>query len=227
MNTFALSPSASPLSRRIVGVVVDAQTYRNIAYLLAGLPLGIAWLAVLVSGVAVGASLVVVALVGIPLLLAMWYMVRAAANAERAVADRLLGGRRPLAPWSPPYHGNPWVRLRAMSAEPDRWRELRFLLARFPVGVATFTVAVTALATSAAVAFSPIACRLDNDREFGSWKYSTTVERFADSAWSWLMLPLGLVMMLTALHGLNAIARACGRWTTRALTPVHGAPVNA
>ena len=206
----------SPL-RRCFGVVARPQSYRNIAYLLLGLALGTVWFTALVTGLAVGASLLVVALLGIPVLWGMWYVVRAFANVERRVAGVLLGGHIPSARLASGHRGNVWVRLRALTRERDRWRELGFLVARFPAGVATFVVAVVALAVPLTVAYVPFAARFVDD-SFGDWFWSAELHDFASrSPWSWLLVPLGLVMLVGSFHGLNALAAACGRWTTRSL----------
>ena len=63
--------------RRWFGVVTAARTYRNLAFLLLGLPLGTLWFTLVVTGVTVSASMIVVALIGIPMLLGMWYVTRA------------------------------------------------------------------------------------------------------------------------------------------------------
>jgi hypothetical protein len=202
-------------ARRYFGVVARAHSYRNIAYLLLGLPLGTLWFTFLVSGLSVGISMVVVALLGIPLLLGLWYVIRACANVERGAADRLLGGLHPLAPLVAPGHGGPWARLRSMSGERDRWREFGYLLLRFPVGVATFTIAVTALTTPLMVAYAPFEARYGGDHPFGDWAHSAAAEEIASSTpWSWLLVPLGLALLFGSFHLLNALADACGRWTT-------------
>ena len=77
--------------RRFFGVVIDPQSYRNIGYLLLGLLLGTVWFTVLVSGVATGISLLVVALLGIPILLGLWYVTRLFANVERSTANAAAG----------------------------------------------------------------------------------------------------------------------------------------
>ena len=90
--------------------------------------------------------MLVVALLGIPMLLGT--LVRRSArfaNVERGAANVLLGRHLARAPMASADRGNLWVRLRSMSSERDRWRELGYLMLRFPVGIATFTVAVTAL----------------------------------------------------------------------------------
>ena len=145
--------------RRFLGVVIDPQSYRNIGYLLLGLLLGTVWFTVLISGVAIGISMLVVALLGIPILVGLWYATRLFANVERTTANVLLGQHLAHHPVATNDRGNLWVRLRSMTGDRDRWRELTFLVLRFPVGIATFTVATTALAAPAMVAYAPIAAR--------------------------------------------------------------------
>jgi Putative sensor len=133
----------SPM-RRFFGVVGRAQSYRSIGYLLLGLVLATAWLTLLVTALSVSLSLVVVALLGIPLLLGTWYAVRAFANIERGLANVLLGQHLRPAPMASRHRGNVWVRLVAMSRDRSRWRELAYLVVRIPVGIATFVIATVA-----------------------------------------------------------------------------------
>ena len=205
---------------RFLQVVAEPQTYRNLAYLLLGLPLGTLWLSVLSTGLAVGASLLVVALTGIPFLLGVWYVSRAFANTERITANVLLGTDLGPAAFGPHGHGNPWRRLRALSADPQRIRELWYLLLRFPAGVATFTVAVTALTVPLSLAYAPLAARITGDEPFGDWSHSEQLERIFDSAWSWGAVPVAALVLLVSLHLTNAVARACARWAERSLRVV-------
>jgi hypothetical protein len=215
-SRFAAGPDAmrnASRLRRFFGVVARPRSYRNTAYLLIGLPLGTVWFTVLVTALAASVSLLVVALLGIPLLLATWYLVRACANVERRVTAALVDEDLPSARIASGFRGNLWLRLRSMSRERARWRELGYLLLRFPVGVATFAVAVTAVATPAIAAYTPIHARYVDD-SFGDWFWSTELEQFAArSPWSWLLVPLGLITLITAFHLLNALADSCRRWT--------------
>jgi hypothetical protein len=226
MNTI-VSPSAHPptispvhrtsVASRSLGVVARPQTYRNVAYLLLGLPLGTVWFSLLVTGVSVGTSLLTVALLGIPILLGVWYATRVFANVERVTANRLLDVRLAPAPIASGGHGNVWKRLRAMTTDRGRWRELGYLLARFPVGIATFTATAVALATPGLVAYAPFAARHEHE-PFGDWALSSTMEDVATTpVWSWLLVPLGAAMLVASLHLLNVLARACGRFATAAL----------
>ena len=204
---------ASP-ARRVLGVVTRPDSYRNILYLLLGLPLGTIWFSVLVSGVSVAAGVLVVALLGIPMLWGLWYVTRSFANVERRVANALLGADLSLAPMDAPDRGNVWVRLRSMSRDRDRWRELAFLLLRFPMGIATFTAAVTALATPALVAYAPIVARRE-EQPFGDWALSSTMEQVASgSPWSWGLVPFGALLLVASFHLINLMARVSARWAT-------------
>ncbi len=200
--------------RRIFGVVTHPQSYRNIGYLLVGLPLGTIWFAVLISGLSVATSMLVVALIGIPMLWGMWYVVRCFANVERSTANVLLGSHLALAPIATNDRGNLWVRLRSMSSDRDRWRELGYLMLRFPAGIVTFTAAVTALATPFVVAYAPFSARYGGNHPFGDWSQSSRMEDAASSSWAWFLVPFGFVLLIASFHLLNALARACGRWTT-------------
>jgi hypothetical protein len=227
MNTAIASPPATaphtsvtnrtaPI-RRFIGIVARTQSYRSIAYLLVGLPLSTVWFTAVVSGISIAGSMLAVALLGVPMLAGMWYVIRAFANVERATANALLDQDIPLASMRSSGRGNPWVRLRAMTRERDRWRELGYLLLRFPAAIATFTVAVTALTVPVVVAYAPIHVRYV-DGSLGDWFWSSQLEDFAsDSMWSWLLVPLGLTMLIVCFHLVAALATACGRWTAARL----------
>ena len=217
----APAPAPSPAQRPdrsarrrngVLGVVVRGQTYRSIGYVILGAALGTIWFSVLVTAVALGFSLLVVALLGIPVLLATWYVVRAFANVERVAADALLGRYIPLKPLAARIRGNPWIRLRTMSRDRARWRELGFLLMRFPVGLAALVGSATALAVPGLIAYAPFAARLDDDQPFGNWALSDELTDVASSTWAWLLVPAGVVLLVPALHLVNAIATASGRW---------------
>jgi hypothetical protein len=210
--------------RRFVDVVAQPESYRSIAFLLIGLPLGTIWFTVLVTGVSVALSMLVVALLGIPMLLGLWYVTRSFANVERRMANALLGQRLPRSSMNSLDRGNVWVRLRSMTRDRDRWRELVYLMLRFPIGVATFTLAVTAIVTPLLVAYAPIVVRYD-EQPFGDWALSSRMEDVASSSpWSWLLVPLGLVMLIASFHLMNAVARVCGRCITAWLAGANSRP---
>jgi hypothetical protein len=200
----------SPM-RRFFGVVGQAQSYRNIGYLMLGLVLATAWFTLLVTALSVSLSLVVVALLGIPLLLGTWYAVRAFANIERGLANVLLGTNLSPAPMASRQRGNVWERLVGMSRERSRWREFAYLFVRIPVGIATFVITIVALAVPHALMWAPIeAHRVD---DVGTWSGSAELHDAASSPWAWSLIPLGLGLLVVSIHLLNGLAGRCGRWT--------------
>jgi hypothetical protein len=220
-TTLTLTRQHSSAGRRFFGVVARPQTYRNIAYLLLGLPLGTAWFTLLVTGWSVGIGMMAAALLGIPILLGVWYVTRACANAERYTANALLDRHLPMAPMASHLEGGLWTRLRSTTGDRNRWREVGYLMARFPAGIATFTAATVALAMPVAVAAAPFTARWGGDQPFGTWRYGSQLEDIAGSPWAWLFVPLGLLLMVAAFHALNALAAACGRWTKASLGTVR------
>ena len=121
-----------------LGAYADRRTWRAVAYLLLGLPLGVLGFVVLVTGISLGLGLLVT-LLGIPVLVVTVLVARTLASFERRLAWSLLdapmpsGGRIP----DDPERGL-WRRLRAMLTGARTWWELGFLLLRFPLGLVDF-----------------------------------------------------------------------------------------
>ena len=212
--------------RQALRAPADPQTYRNFLYLVLGLPLGTIWFTLIVTVVAVGVGLTAVALIGIPVVLGWWYLIHALAAIERSTTKVLLG--HPMPSLAPIDHGdgNPWDRLRHVSTDAARWRELRYLLLRFPVGIATFAIAVSLPTIAVSIVWTPFHLRRD-DHDWGTWPFSTTLENLGTSdPWSWLFVPAGLLFALVSLHVMNRIAGICGRWTARAIGDLSGTPAS-
>src|SRR5918999_2683393 len=74
---------------RLASVAWDPQSYRNLLYLALALPLGVAYVTILAVGLSAGTGLAVI-LVGLALLLATLFAVRAMAALERMLARNLL-----------------------------------------------------------------------------------------------------------------------------------------
>ena len=210
-------PATHPsLLRRFFGVVARPQSYRNIAYLLLGLPLGTLWFSVLVTRRIRVGQLLVVALLGIPMLIGMWYAVRAFANVERAVASAFLDEHVDQAPMAAGVGGNSGCGFKAMSRDRARWRELGYLMLRFPAGIATFTLAVTALTVPVDrrlhADLRPFRRRVGRASATGSGAASCTTSP-QQSVVMGIDPRRARLLLFAAFHALNAVARGCGRWT--------------
>jgi DNA-binding transcriptional LysR family regulator len=188
------------------GVIAEPRSYANILYLLLGLPLGTLYFSVIVTGVSLAIGLTPLMLLGIPLTIAFWYVNRAFMHIERGLAAGLLRERiEPVRP-TPAWPGGLWRHFKAVIGERYGWRGMLYLLLRFPVGVFTFTLAITLVSTSLGLTFAPTWMWTSDDLTWGG----TTFDPFP---WSFALVPFGIVLTFVSLHLMNALARACGRWT--------------
>lgn len=189
-----------------LGVLVRTRSYLNALYLVLGLPLGTLYFTVLLTGFSLGIGLMVLALIGIPILIVLWYIAHAFMQLERALAVGMVGvDIAPIDPL-PTWPGGLWRHFKHFMGHPPTWKGIAYLLLRFPAGIATFTIAVTLVATSLAMTFAPTYTWASDDVTWGSW----TFDAFW---WSFLLVPVGIVLVFVSLHVMNALATACARWT--------------
>ncbi len=188
------------------GVIVRPRSHLNLLYLLLGLPLGTLYFTVLVTGFSLGIGLMVLALIGIPILIGLWYVVHVFMQLERAMAVGMVGVD--IAPIDPPpaWPGGLWRHFKRCMGHAPTWKGIAYLLLRFPVGIATFTTAVTFIATSLAMTFAPVYTWTADDQTWGSWT-------FDPFWWSFLAIPVGIVLVFVSLHLMNALATVCAKWT--------------
>jgi len=204
-TTFALGPNWRALLLR---PLITARGYGALTHHLLGLPLGIAYFVWLVTGLSVGLGLAIT-LVGIPILTLVLASVRPLLAAERAMANTLLAAEIPAAPLAP--HGEGWFgRLKAYWTDAPTWRGLAYLLARFPVGIFTFSVAVAVYSAALGLIAAPLLAPLAG-MEFGIWEPDTVLDGLA-------LVPLGLVLLVAAgwiSEGMAALSRELARWGAR------------
>lgn len=147
MATTTLSSSLLPRPRELATTAA-----RDAFYLLAGLPAGLVAFTVLVTGFSLAAGLAIT-LLGIPVLLATLYLARWMGDAERARAG--LAGA-PIARSARPWAGGPLARTKAAATDPGAWRDALWGLLLLPIGVATFTIAITAWSVALGLLTSPL-----------------------------------------------------------------------
>ena len=198
----------APFWRAVLRPLVTTRGYAALTHNLLGLPLGVAYFTWLVTGLALGLGLAIT-LVGIPVLTAVFATVRPLLAGERAMANALLGADIPASRLAPA--GDGWLaRLKAYWTDGATWRGIAYLLARFPIGTATFTVAVATYASAFFLIAGPIVAPLGMV-ELGSWGPDSVLDGLA-------LMPLGLVLLLAAgwiSEGMAAMSRALARWGAR------------
>jgi hypothetical protein len=185
--------------------LTQERSWRALTHHLLGLPLGTAYFTWLITGLSTGLGLAIT-LVGIPLLTLVLASVRPLMAAERALAGALLDVR--LAPVALAPQGDGLLRrLAAYWKDGPTWRGVAYLLARFPVGLFTFTVAVTVYATALYLIAAPVVAPLA-PMDLGIWNVNTVLEGLA-------LVPLGLLALIAAgwiNEGMAVMSRGLVRW---------------
>jgi signal transduction histidine kinase len=175
---------------------------RRLGFLLLTLPLGVFYFGVLIGGLAsaVGGAFIV----GIPLFVGLMFLWRALARFERRLVRAGIGVDIPD-PYRTPRSVSRLGRIRDRAVDPATWKDLAYLLLMFPMGIVSFTVVVSLLATTLG--------------------FLTMV------AWGW-SLPdgndLGFITVDTPLEGLLVAPLALPAWllllvAVRGLVAMHGA----
>ena len=197
--------------------ILEARTYARILYLLLALPLGVVEFTFLVSAISFGFG-TAITLIGIPVLIATMWAWRWLAELERGLFARLVGVEIP-SPYRPdPVGGRWWRRVSARLADPATWKDLAFLLLQLPLGIVSFIVTTVVLGAGIGGLFAPAYYwSLPDD----SWIFSIPVDAF----WGALaVMPLGALLLLFGIPGLNALGRLYG-WLATQLLGSNADPV--
>lgn len=198
--------------------IIHPQSYINILYLLLGLPLGIAYFVILVTGISLGFGLVVI-WVGVPILLLVFAVSWALCQFERVMTNSLLKEDIPdTHPRMREKDGESlsfeerlfvgaWRRLRGHLANRLTWTGMFYLFLRFPLGIATFTIAVTLISVSLGLLFAP-AYMWTSDPVEWSWLSDRSFDPFT---WSWILVPFGVPALFISINLMNWTAFLSGR----------------
>jgi hypothetical protein len=182
----------------------------DFAYLILGLPIGIASFSVAVTGVSLAAGLLIT-LLGIPVLLATLVACRGFAALERARAALVLGHpvQAPERRWK---RDGAWETTKAVVSDPAAWRDLLWSALLMPIGIATFSVAVTAWSAALGMLTSPL------------WFWSLSEDQdtipLLDSSspgWAVLRVVIGLLLVPVAIALCRALADGQARATRFAI----------
>jgi hypothetical protein len=197
-----------PAWRAVLRPLITARGWTALTHNLLGLPLGVAYFTWLVTGLAVGLGLAIT-LLGIPLLTLVFATVRPLLAFERGLANSMLGAEIPASRLAPAGEGV-WGRLKAYWTDGATWRGITYLLWRFPIGTATFTVAVATYASALYLIAAPIIAPF-GAIELGFWTPDSVLDALP-------LVPAGLALLLASgwiSEGMAAGSRAFARWGAR------------
>jgi hypothetical protein len=183
---------------KFFGVAIRGRASLNGLYLLLTFPLGIAYFVFLAVGWSVGLGTLIV-WIGLFILLAVLGLSWLLSAFERQQAIHLLGADvEPM--WRDAGSNAPtaWNRFVAFFGQKVTWTGMLFLLLKFPLGVASFVVAVTTLSVSGALLLTPFHYRWDTVHIL-AWRIDTIPEALLCSL-------AGALLLLVSLHLMNGIA---------------------
>jgi uncharacterized membrane protein len=172
--------SANPFAR-FFGVIADPGAWGALFYMLLALATGILYFTVVVTGLSLSAGLMVL-IIGIPMALLFIAAVRAISLAEGRIVEGLLGQRMPRRPRMAGMAATGesfWERIKSWLVDYRTWTTMLYMLLMLPLGIAYFTVVVTALSLSLATFAAPIA----------QWVAHAPVIRINE--WGYLIEPWG------------------------------------
>ena len=213
-------------SKRFFGVIAEPQSYISIFYLLLAFPLGIAYFVFLVTGISLGASLIII-WVGVPILALVlagsWVM----SEFERILAVSLLKEDIPrpirgrsaakddqnLSSVESLFIGT-WRRFKSHLTNRLTWTGILYLFLKFPLGIGSFVMVVVLVSVTGALLGAPFYYWVDDGADFfGIWQ--------VDVVWEALILTLtGIPLAFISLHLMRGAAFLSGRLARVMLGPI-------
>jgi hypothetical protein len=199
----------------LVGVLTDGQTYRNLLYLFPRFPLGVAYFAVLVTGLALGVGLAIL-LVGFAVLAMVVAGATYAGSLEAMLANRLLGTDIDYEPHDPTEESLVEY-TKSVLTDVRSYVLLTYMLVTFPVGILSFTLVVFLVTFTLVAVAAPFTYwlpftqyRVADIDGVGTIVVDTLPEALVLAA-------VGLVVGFLGLHLCNLLARLHGRVTAAVL----------
>jgi signal transduction histidine kinase len=183
----------------------QSQTYRDLVFLAAALPVAVLALGFFIAGWTSIAVLAITPLI-VPVLLGYRGAVGLLARGDAALARSLLGVDA-----GPPIGTSArgfWGRAKAVFLDPNFWRQQAYLLLRMTIGFALAVGELSLIAGAFGWITLPIWYRW-TDYNFGSWHVDTLGRAF-------LFVPAGIVVLVAAAWLARAVG-AFSAWQVRSL----------
>lgn len=139
-------PRRSALGR-FFGVAADPRAWAGLFYMLLSMATGTVYFTTVAMGLSLSVGLAIL-IIGIPVAILFIGIVRMLSLVEGRIVEVMLGERMPRRPL---YvgRGQPLMtRIGAMFTDPRTWSTMLYMVLMLPLGIAYFTVAVTALSVS-------------------------------------------------------------------------------
>jgi uncharacterized membrane protein len=201
----APAKSANPFAR-FFGIIADPSAWGALFYMLLSLATGVVYFTVVVTGLSLSLGMMIL-IIGVPIALLFIGAVRAISLAEGRIVEGLLGQRMPRRPRNVVIaDGTFWDRLKSWFSDYRTWTTMLYMLLMLPLGIAYFTVVVTALALSLATFAAPIV----------QWVANTPIIRTGE--WGYWIEPWGAPFFFAG----GALGFFVTMWIAKGVGYLHG-----
>jgi signal transduction histidine kinase len=179
----------------------------DLLYQLSTLPASILAFTVVVVALSIAAAAIGI-IVGLPLLLALFAVLRWNARLERRRTAWALG--EPVREWYRPRTGNWLRRLRVVAGDPQTWKDLAWLSVLGTLGFVSAVVAITMWSTIAGLLVLPAwNWSLPNDGvDFGLFRADSLGEAFIGVDIGLVAIPVAYVLQRWMTEGLLRLSKA-------------------
>jgi uncharacterized membrane protein len=193
---------------RFFGVFLDPRAYTSFFFMLLGLPRGLIYFVLVVTGLSLSAGFSVL-IIGVPFFLAFMAVCRVISLAEGRLIEAMTGVRMPRRPVYQGAASGFWARIGEMLRDRRTWSTLAYFILMLPIGILYFVIVAAGLSVSLSFIVLPVAVVLAQAGWIG-------VDIFTDAQPAWLFdtgfgIPILVLAGLLLLTSLMHLARGIGR----------------
>lgn len=216
-----------------VKTTVKSPTMGNFVFLILSLPLGIFYFVIAVTGISLGMGTLVI-WIGLPILFITLLCVRGMAEIERRMVSSLLHMPQPYQMPGQREPGRSFLRrFGNILRDPYTWTSMLYMFLKLPIGIISFTLAITLTTLSLALTLLPLAylinllvnsILLKNGIDSSSIiiPYFIEIHGTFDPVMfgrSFVGVPVGIILWVVTSFVLNGLARFSGELANALLGP--------
>lgn len=209
---------------KFFGVIAEPRTYAALFYMLLSLVTGIFYFTWAVTGISLSIGLGVL-IVGVPFVILFFGSVRMFSLLEGRIVEVMLGERMPRRPLYG-SRGKPLMkRIGELFSDPRSWTTMLYMVLMLPLGILYFTLAVTLLSVSLALAVSPLLVLFgigQFNADFDGWIWLGFVDGmsgvpFGGPLMLMLIGAIGVALLFATLHLARGIGYLHGQFAKHLL----------
>lgn len=188
----------------------DGRAWSSALYLLLSLVTGIAYFSWVVTGLSLSVGLAIL-VIGIPIMILFLSSIRGLSLFEGRLVEALLGERMPRRRRTATAGASSgfWARIKHWLQDRRTWTSIVYMVLMLPLGIAYFAFVVMAAGLSAGLVSAPFFALAAHEPalQLGDSEMSIS------TGWWFLAIPLGILVLVCALHACRAIGVLHARYS--------------